>query len=77
MLDPSHDRGMHEGDAALRHQFTDVAVAELVGDVLADGLDDEQTVEVAAFEERWCIRGKLGHAVDYRHTSQFAPEPLL
>ncbi len=49
---PSHDGGMYEGDAALSHQFTHIAVAELVGDVPADGLDDEQTVEVAAFEER-------------------------
>ncbi len=33
MLDPSHDGGMHEGDAALSHQRAHVAVAELEGDV--------------------------------------------
>ncbi len=52
-----------------------VTIAELEGDVPADSLDDEQAIKVAAFEERWCVRGELGHATDYRHTSQFAPEP--
>ena len=61
----AHDRGMHEGDAALGHHFAHVTVAELVGDVPADGLNDEQTVKVAACEERWQVRGKLGHATDY------------
>ncbi len=48
---------------------------ELVGDVPADGLNDEQTVKVAACEERWRVRGKLHHAADYQHNSPFAPEP--
>ena len=77
MLDPPHHCGMNEGQAALSHQRAHVAIAELVGDVPADGLDDEQTVEVAAFEERWCIRGELRHATDYLHSSAFAPEPSV
>ena len=51
-------------------------IAELVGDVSANGLDDEQTVKVAIFKERWCVRGELVDATDYRQTSQFAPEPF-
>jgi len=31
---------------------------------------------VAACEERWQIRGKLGHAADYLYSSPFAPEPI-
>ena len=46
MNDPWHDRGMNEGDAALSHQRAHVTVAELVGDVPTNGLDDEQTVLV-------------------------------
>jgi hypothetical protein len=32
---------MHEGEAALGHQFTDITVAEFISGVPADGLDDE------------------------------------
>ncbi len=42
MLDPLHDRGMHEGDAALSHQRAHVAVAELVSDIPADRLGDDK-----------------------------------
>ena len=66
---------MHEGEAALSHHFAHIPVAELVGDVPADGLDDEQAIKVAAFEERWLVRRELGHAADYRHSLRFAPEP--
>ncbi len=30
---------------------------------------------MAADEERWRVRRKLGHAADYLQTSPFAPEP--
>ena len=67
---------MYDRNAALSHYFAQVRLAELVGDVPADGLDDEQTVKVAAFEEHWQVRGKLDHAADYLHSSAFAPEPV-
>ena len=75
MQDPSHDGGMYEGDAALSHERAHVAVAKFISNVPADRLGDEQAIEVAAFEEGWQIRGKLGHAADYLHSSPFAPEP--
>ena len=56
---------MNDRNAALGHHFGYVTVAELVGDVPTDRLDDEQTVKVATFEENWQVRGKLGHAADY------------
>ena len=37
---------------------------------------DEQGIEVAAFEESWHVRGKLGHAADYLRISAFAPAAL-
>ena len=77
MLDPPHDRGMYYSDAALIHHFAHIAVAELVDDVPANGLDDEQAIEVATLEERWRVGGKRGHATDYLYTLQFAPEPFL
>ena len=73
MLDPSHDRCMDGTDAALGQHFAHVTVAELVGDVPADRLDDEQTVEVAAFKEGWGVRGKWGHFADYLRILAFAP----
>ncbi len=66
---------MNDRDAALSHERAHVTVAELVGDVPTNGLDDEQTVKVAAFEERWRVGEELGHAADYLQTSPFAPEP--
>ena len=75
MNDPSHDRGMNDSDAALSHHFAHVTVAKFVGDVPTDSLDDQKAIKVAPCEEGWCIRGKLGHATDYRHTLRFAPEP--
>ena len=38
MLDPPHDRGRHDTDAAFSQQLTYIAVAKLVRDVPVDGL---------------------------------------
>ncbi len=38
---PSHDGGMNDPGAALHHQGAYVAVAQLIINVPADGLDDE------------------------------------
>jgi hypothetical protein len=56
---------MNDTDTAFSNQCTYVTIAELVGDVPAAGLGDEQAVEVAAFEVRWHVRGELRHAADY------------
>ena len=74
-MDPPQHSGMNEGDAAFSHQRAHITVAKFISDVPADGLNDEQTVEVATFEECWLVRGGLGHAADYLHSSAFAPEP--
>ena len=56
---------MRESDISLSHQLTDITVAELEGDVPSYSLDDEEVIEVAPFEECWCLRGQLGHTTDY------------
>jgi hypothetical protein len=66
---------MYKSHPTLSHQGADVTEAELVSDVPSDGLDDEQMIKVAAFEDCWSIRGRLGHADDYLCSPAFAPEP--
>jgi hypothetical protein len=56
---------MHDRDPALRHQFTHVAITQLVSDIPSYGLNDQKMVEMAAFEERGLLGRELGHADDY------------
>jgi hypothetical protein len=42
---------MYDRDAALRHQIAHVAITQLVSHIPAYGLNDQEMVEMAAFEE--------------------------
>jgi hypothetical protein len=64
-LDPSQNGGMYDRDAALRHQIAHVAITQFVSDISSHGLNDQEMIEMAAFEEFRLLRRKLGHAEDY------------
>jgi hypothetical protein len=42
---------MHDCDTTLRHQIADVAITQLVSHIPAYGLNDQEIVEMTAFEE--------------------------
>jgi hypothetical protein len=50
-LDPSQNGGMYDRDTALRHQIAHVAIAQFISDIPSHGLNDQEMIEVAAFEE--------------------------
>jgi hypothetical protein len=52
-------------DASLLHQTAHVAITQLVSDIPSHGLNDQEMIEMAAFEEFRLLRWKLGHAEDY------------
>ena len=56
---------MYGRDAALRHQIAHVAITQFVSDILSHGLNDQEMIEMAAFEEFGLLRSKFGHAEDY------------
>jgi hypothetical protein len=56
---------MYDRDPALRHQIAHVAITQLVGDIPSHGLNDQEMIEMAAFEEFGLLRRELGHAEDY------------
>ena len=64
-LDPSQNGSMYDRDAALLHQIAHVAITQLVSDIPSYGLNDQEVIEMAAFEELRLLRRKLGHAEDY------------
>jgi hypothetical protein len=64
-LDPSQNGGMYDRDTALRHQIAPVAITQLVSDIPSHGLNDQEMIEMTAFEEFGLLRRKLSHADDY------------
>jgi hypothetical protein len=56
---------MYDRDTALRHQIAHVAIAQFISDIPSYGLNDQEMIEMAAFEEFRLLRRKLGHAEDY------------
>jgi hypothetical protein len=56
---------MYDRDTALRHQIAHVAIAQFICDVPSYCLNDQEKIEMAAFEEFKLLRRKLGHAEDY------------
>jgi hypothetical protein len=42
---------MYDRDTALRHQIVHVAITQLVSDIPPQGLNDQEMIEMAAFEE--------------------------
>jgi hypothetical protein len=56
---------MYDHDAALLHQTSHVAITQLVSDIPSYGLNDQEMIEMAAFEEFRLLRRKLGQAKDY------------
>jgi hypothetical protein len=56
---------MYDRDPALLHQIAHVAITQLVSDIPSYGLNDQEVIEMAAFEELRLLRRKLGHAEDY------------
>jgi hypothetical protein len=64
-LDPSQNGGMYDRDTALRHQIAHVAIAQFISDIPSYGLNDQEMIEMAAFEEFGLFTRELGHAEDY------------
>jgi hypothetical protein len=64
-LDPSQNGGMYDRDTALRHQIAHVAIAQFISDIPSYGLNDQEMIEMTAFEEFRLLRRKLGHSEDY------------
>ena len=62
----SENGGMYDRNAALRHQIAHVAIAQFISDIPSHGLNHQEMIEMAAFEEFRLLRRKLGHAEDYR-----------
>ena len=64
-LDPPQNGGMYDRDAALRHQIAHVAIAQFISGIPSHGLNDQEMIEMAAFEEFRLLGRELGHAEDY------------
>src|SRR5262245_46153843 len=77
MLDPSQNGGMHDCDAALRHQFAHITITQLVSDIPSYGLNDKKVIEMAAFEEFGLHGRDLDHAHDYPQLSGLHQNPLM
>ena len=56
---------MYDRDAALGHQIAHVAIAQFICDIPSYGLNDQEMIEMAAFEEFRLLGRELGHADDY------------
>jgi hypothetical protein len=56
---------MYDHDAALLHQTSHVAITQLVSDIPSYGLNDQEMIEMAAFEECGLLTREFGHAEDY------------
>jgi hypothetical protein len=56
---------MYDRDSALLHQVSHVAITQSVSDIPSYGLNDQEVIEMAAFEEFGLLRRKFGHAEDY------------
>jgi hypothetical protein len=64
-LDPTHNGSMRDRDTALRYQIAHIPITQLVSDIPSYGPNDQEMIEMAAFEEFGLLRRKLGHADDY------------
>ena len=64
-MDPSQNGGMYDRNAALRHQIAHVTIAQFICDIPPYGLNDQEMIEMAAFEEFRLLRRKLAQADDY------------
>jgi hypothetical protein len=42
---------MYDRDATLRHQLAHVAIAQYISDIPSYGLNDQEMIEMTAFEE--------------------------
>ena len=82
-MDPTHDRGVRQGQPAFGHHLDEITKAELVAQIPAHAEDDNFTVEMAPFEEFVHVRQAhhLDHSTnfagDYAALKRFAPEPFL
>ena len=56
---------MYDRDAAFRHQIAHVAIAQFISDIPSHGLNDQEMIEMAAFEEFRLLIRELGNAEDY------------
>jgi hypothetical protein len=56
---------VYDRDTALRHQIAHITITQFVSDIPSYGLNDQEMIEMAAFEEFRLLRRKLGHAEDY------------
>jgi len=56
---------MCDSDAALRHQIAHVAITQFVSEIPSYGLNDQEMIEMAAFEEFVLLRRESGHDEDY------------
>jgi hypothetical protein len=56
---------MYDGDAALRHQIAHIAIAQFISDIPPHGLNDQEMIEMTAFDEFRLLGRELGHAEDY------------
>jgi hypothetical protein len=55
---------MGDDDAALSQEVYHVAIAELEQDIPSNRLNDDQVIEMAAFEEIRSLRKRFGHVYD-------------
>jgi hypothetical protein len=51
--DPSQNGGVYDRDAALRQQVAHVTITQFVNDMPSYGLNDQEVIEMTAFEEFW------------------------
>src|SRR5262245_211957 len=58
---------MYDRDAALRHQIANVAITQLISDIPSYSLNDQEMIEMAAFEEFGLLGRELGHAGDFHN----------
>jgi hypothetical protein len=56
---------VYDTDATLRHQIAYIAITQFIGDIPSHGLNDQEMIEMSAFEECGLLGRELGHAGDY------------
>jgi hypothetical protein len=66
---------MCDRDAALRHQVAHVAITQLISDIPSHGLNDQEMIEMAAFEEFRLLKKEVGSCQGLSIIIRFAPEP--
>jgi hypothetical protein len=56
---------MYDRDTALRHQIAHVAIAQFISDIPPHDPNDQEMIEMTAFEEFGLLGRESGHAEDY------------